>query len=146
MNIPARFASLPFHDKKLVVLSVTLLVFFKIAVRIFPLKTLLSLTGRVIRRPNGQENPPPRTDRVLWAVPTVARHAPFLNNCLVIALTTRALLGMEGCSSTLRVGVAKQDKGGLTAHAWLELEGGIVIDSEGNASYTPLPRFDGVDR
>lgn len=147
MNIPGRFAALPFQDKKLVVLSAVLLIFFRIAVRILPLKSLLALTIKLSRRPTvGESGIAPSPDRVLWAVPAVARHVGFLDNCLVIALTTRLLLGMEGCPSTLRIGVSKGDGGGFSAHAWLELEGGILFDSGSNDSYTPLPRFDGEGR
>ncbi len=146
MNIPARFAALPFQEKRLVALSVVLLFFFRIAVRVFPLKSLLTLS-RLARRPAAVESGAhPSPTRVLWAISAVARHVRFLDNCLVTALAARTLLGMEGCPSALRIGVTKGEVGTLSAHAWLELEGGILFNSRGDNSYTPLPRFDGESR
>jgi hypothetical protein len=147
MNIPARFAALPFQEKRLVALSVVLLIFFRIAVRFFSLKSLLTLTAKLSRRPaTGESAAPPSPDPVMWAVSAVARHVRFLDNCLVTALAARTLLGMESCPSTLRIGVTKGEVGTLSAHAWLELEGGILFNSGGDNSYTPLPRFDGEGR
>jgi hypothetical protein len=60
--------------------------------------------------------------------------------CLTRALAAQVLLAYEGLFSTLRIGVARGEKGeGFKAHAWLECDGRIVIGGDEMPEYFPLP-------
>ena len=66
-------------------------------------------------------------NRVVRAVRAVARR--FLGNrpCLPQALATKWLLGREGIHSDLKIGVTKNENAELEAHAWLAVNGTIII-------------------
>jgi len=57
------------------------------------------------------------------------RHGPFHPSCLVKSLTLWWLLGRQGITSRLRVGVRKEG-GNLEAHAWVEREGTALNEPE----------------
>jgi hypothetical protein len=75
---------------------------------------------------------------VSWAVRAAGRRT-FKSTCLVEALTAQLLLARYGHPSSLRVGVARDPKGQFVAHAWVEVEGRIVVGERPGMSYTPLP-------
>jgi hypothetical protein len=79
-----------------------------------------------------------RTDpaRVAWAVETAARAVPRAT-CLSQALAADAMLRRAGRTPTLRIGVAKEG-GSLEAHAWLELDGSVLVGDHDLHRYTPL--------
>ena len=59
--------------------------------------------------------------------------------CLARALTAQVLLEQQGCWPVLHIGVAKSEKGELQAHAWLEIDGQVVIGGLSDlARYQPL--------
>ena len=57
------------------------------------------------------------------------RHGPVHPSCLVKSLTLWWLLGRQGITSQLRVGVRKEG-GNLEAHAWVEREGIALNEPE----------------
>ena len=77
---------------------------------------------------------------VLWAVRTGRFLVPMGSTCLTEGLTAHLLLARHGCPSDLLFGVARPDGTALTAHAWVEREGRIVIGDTTTAAYAPLRR------
>ncbi|MEN7538001.1 lasso peptide biosynthesis B2 protein [Aurantiacibacter flavus] len=61
-----------------------------------------------------------------WAVKHSARIVPFAH-CLTQALSLQYLLGQQGMTSTIRVGVQTAENGNLGAHAWLLHDGVVLI-------------------
>jgi Transglutaminase-like superfamily len=73
----------------------------------------------------GADEPP---ERVAWAVAAASSFVPDGANCLIRALAAGRMLRRYGHDANLRIGVAKASPaGGLTAHAWLESGGKVVI-------------------
>jgi len=82
-------------------------------------------------------------DSVTWAVAVASRYVPLVT-CLTQALATQVLLGRCGHPASLRIGVARSERGQLQAHAWVESQGRIVFGGLKNLShYTPLPPLEG---
>jgi len=79
---------------------------------------------------------PQNTGRIAWAVAVAARYIPG-SKCLVQALAGRKLLACYGFSSTVHIGVAKDSKNWLNAHAWVDANGKTVIGGD-TAAYAPL--------
>lgn len=75
--------------------------------------------------------------RVVVAVHRVSRIVPRAT-CLTQALAAQWLLGRAGITSCLRFGVARQ-AADIAAHAWLEVDGRVVI-GDTPTPYTPLTR------
>jgi hypothetical protein len=83
---------------------------------------------------------PHEIDRIAWAVDAVSRHMPVDVTCLTQALATEFLLGRLGQPSNLRIGVAKDEQNELQAHAWIEIEGRVLIGGKVDLSrYVVLP-------
>ena len=78
---------------------------------------------------------------IRWAVLAAARRLPG-TRCLPRALALQALLRQAGVASELRIGVAKDPRGGLVAHAWVDCGGEPFLADEDLSPYTalsPLP-------
>ena len=83
---------------------------------------------------------------VVWAVTVASRYIPGVK-CLARALATKVLLAHQGYICELRLGVAKNEKGQLEAHAWVESQGRIVIGGLRDLPrYTPLPLLEAGGR
>ncbi|MCC5636922.1 lasso peptide biosynthesis B2 protein [Nostoc sp. CHAB 5844] len=85
----------------------------------------------------------PSVSQIVEAVNRSSRYTPGGAKCLARALTTQTLMSWHGYSSELRIGVAKSAAGKFEAHAWVEVQGQIVLgylkDLE---KYTPMPSFE----
>lgn len=104
------------------------------------LDALVSLLGAG----DGAEAAAPAADaaeveRVRWAVAAVGRRWPGAT-CLTQALAARMLLGRRGIPSQVRIGLRRDEAGGIAGHAWLESEG-AAAPAEDAEGYSPLPSF-----
>ena len=72
---------------------------------------------------------------------TATHLVPAGKTCLTEALTAQCLLRRRGADAALRIGVARATDAGapLTAHAWLEQAGRIIMGGETADGYEPLP-------
>ena len=78
--------------------------------------------------------------RVVWALDKVSRHMPWASTCLTRALCARFMLGQAGQGTEFRLGVARRDDGGISAHAWLEVGGNVIVGEDGDpSSFTRVP-------
>lgn len=60
------------------------------------------------------------------------------STCLVQALAAQALLSAGGQASNLCIGVAKEGRSSIEAHAWVEIEGEVIIGATEQGRYTRL--------
>lgn len=75
---------------------------------------------------------------VLLAVQTASHYIPGAT-CLSQALTAYTLLRRRGYLCQVRIGVAKDARGRLVAHAWVEREGRILLGQRADlATYAVL--------
>jgi hypothetical protein len=74
--------------------------------------------------------------RLAWAIETAARAVPGAT-CLTQALAAEVLLRRAGEHPEMRFGVAL-GSGDFEAHAWLELDGRVVVGRAGVERFTPL--------
>ena len=89
--------------------------------------------SKVMRLPDA-----PTAAQIVWGVRLASRNVPRAT-CLTQALAAEILMGRNGYSSQVRIGVAVKPEAGFRAHAWLEHEGRVLIGETGDlAEYTPL--------
>lgn len=85
----------------------------------------------------------PRTGRaaepleVGWSVEAIGRRIPGMR-CLPRALAAEVILRRAGGDPRLRLGVVRDDRGGIEAHAWVEEAGRIVVGAQDRDRFTPL--------
>ena len=58
-------------------------------------------------------------ERVSWAIAIAARHVPWRSDCLLQVMAADRWLRQHGLCADFYLGVAKDARGGLMAHAWL---------------------------
>lgn len=98
------------------------------------------LTGPLLRRacaPGVGSTSAAEVTEVVRGVERAARRIPGAT-CLSQALTAWLMLRRRSIASTLRIGVARADAR-LSAHAWLEHDGAIVLGAESAHSHTSFP-------
>lgn len=83
-----------------------------------------------------ERSPASELQRVAWGVKAAARMVPRAS-CLTQAVAGQLLLARAGLRSDVRIGVAKDDKGKFSAHAWLMSDDRIVL----GATAADLERF-----
>jgi hypothetical protein len=75
---------------------------------------------------SGPADPRLEAARVARLVSVAAHRGPYRANCLRQALVAWWLLGRRGVDTNLVIGVRK-DEQGFAAHAWVELDGDVII-------------------
>lgn len=127
MKTLIKFICLPLDEKKTVWNSMFWLVLIRLCLWVVSFNRLnqwlLRLSERRSRRrePNSNE-----IDQVVRSVKACSRLVPRAT-CLTQALAARTLLRFSGQQSSLKIGVDKTEENKLTAHAWIELNGEIII-------------------
>lgn len=134
-----KFFGLPWSEKRLLVVAAVLLWSVQLGLWVLPFATLCRLLTAIRRFLAGRKRldvAPVR--RIVWAVTTMSRYVPSAA-CLTQALATQFLLDSVGQPASLGIGVSKTDEGQLEAHAWVEIEGDIVMGAvEDISRYTVL--------
>jgi Transglutaminase-like superfamily len=68
-------------------------------------------------------------EQLVWAVRVVSRYLPGAT-CLTQALAAQALLAQSGFPSRVEIGVAKDARSRLQAHAWVVCHGQVVLGGQ----------------
>lgn len=76
--------------------------------------------------------------RLSELVRLAASHHMLSSTCLKEALVLSWLLRRRGIGSQLRIGVAREAGGAISAHSWLEVAGRVVIGDPHHHRYVPL--------
>lgn len=143
MNRLRKFAALPFKDKQLFAEALFLVAAVRTGLWILP----FGWVRKWLRRFDGSGGEVERLDRaqiqkVVQSVRAGSRYVPSAT-CLTQALATQALLRMRGQASSVRFGVDKDENDVLMAHAWVEVNGRIIIGEErGHARFLVLEPSD----
>lgn len=130
-----RLAGLPAAERRLLLTAALVHAALRLALVLLPFVTVQRLCGCVATaRPRGLQAP---AARIVWAVETSARHAGR-GSCLTQALAAHVLLTRHGHPARLRIGVALDTRQKLSAHAWVESEGVVLVGAPPEGRYRPL--------
>jgi hypothetical protein len=136
LEVVRKFVRLPARDRAVLTRTVFTLAAARLATWTLPFPV-----GR--RLLMGKRRAVPATvtrDQIRWAMNHAQRIVPRAT-CLPQALAAEALLTRGGLTAELQIGVMKTAAGSLTAHAWVESDGRIVVGDlpGGLGAYTRLP-------
>ncbi|NBB85936.1 MAG: lasso peptide biosynthesis B2 protein [Bacteroidetes bacterium] len=123
--------------------AVVFILVVRLGLRIFPFQRLIGWLRRgakTFRSRQAADEAYKR--RVTWAASAAARRLLPNRPCLTQALVVQFLLMRRHCPAQLQIGVTKED-GALAAHAWVELDGRVLIG--GPTSPSRYRRLDGID-
>ena len=127
-------------DRLLLLHALFLLGAIRLGLKLLPFQTLRRLLARMAQ-PTGrlQAVEKASVDNVAWAVMVASHYIPGAR-CLAQALATQVLLERRGYPTQLRIGFTRSKGGEMSAHAWVECEGRVVIGGMGNMiRYIPVP-------
>jgi hypothetical protein len=127
-----RLAALPGPDRVLLARAATWVVAARLALWALPYRRTRDLAERLGRA--HRRGPAP--DRTAWAVEATARRIPTAS-CLTQALAADVMLRRDGHRPQIHIGVSK-DRAAFEAHAWLELDGRVLVGDHDLGRYTRL--------
>ncbi len=78
---------------------------------------------------------------VRWAVLEAARHTPWESKCLVQALAASKMMKLRGVSTTIYLGVRKNHKDEMLAHAWVRCGSFYITGGEIRNEYAVVAKF-----
>jgi len=136
-----KFLSLPGTDQQILVTSLVVLTLIRVGLWIIPFRMLQRLLGYLFSPPKKAKQPSLPPEKVAWAVRAASRYVPSAT-CLAQALTVQALLTHHGIRSDLAIGVAREGESPITAHAWLEINGVVIIGGQERDRYCRLVKQD----
>jgi hypothetical protein len=128
-------------ERRAIVAAAALLLAVRAVLWLLPLETVLRFAGRT---PAGRSRrkDEARLERMVRAIDVMGHRLFPANPCLTQAVLVQALYRRAGRPAELRIGVKREGRSRLEAHAWVEHEGTILIGAtEAAHGYVPLPPF-----
>lgn len=119
------FLRLPARERFLFLRTWLLLFRIRLMLWVLPYRRWRQIAAHMIRVENERQLDRPQVNQITRAVRVMSRYVPQAS-CLTQALAAQTLLANEGQRSQLRVGVTQND-GKLEAHAWVQIDGRVVI-------------------
>lgn len=115
MKILYNFVQLPRLDKIILIKTIFLTWTVRIILWIFPFSVLGKLVDKISNRHQNHVS----LEKLIWAVNVASKYTPK-STCLTRSLTGHILFSSYGYMTQIKIGVCKNDKGNINAHAWLE--------------------------
>ena len=120
MSVINSFISLENQDKILIIKTLLLGYRIRFMTWIYSFPKL----QQKIREEDKDKSQGLKSDKIIWAVQATCPYV-LRSTCLTNALTAQKLLSQYGYTSNLRIGVLKEEE--FEAHAWLEMDGKVVL-------------------
>ena len=117
---------LPYRQKKLLHQSYLLVLIIRICLWFVPYKKLSDWLSRFNSNNLNEDVNWEIIKEVTHSVKSVSRFVPRAT-CLTQALAVKTLLDWRGQNSKLQIGVARDENQKFQAHAWIEVEGRVII-------------------
>lgn len=135
------FLRLPARERLLYLQTWLLLFRIRLMLWVLPYRRWRQIAAHMIRIEIEHQLEHPQVNQITRAVKVMSRYVPYAS-CLTQALAAQTLLAHEGQRSQLRVGVA-QNGGKLEAHAWVQVDGRVVIGGrESVARFSAFPSLE----
>jgi hypothetical protein len=132
-----RFFSVNNQERNLFIRALLICTYSRLLIFFVPMKWYAKRLGE-----QGRESPVSELNGkseeikiILKAMRRALRFLPGRTKCLAKAITLKSLLGRNRIPSTIYLGVAKEDKNKMIAHAWLRCGTEILTGKE------EMPRF-----
>ncbi len=132
MNKVLKFQKLNREDKYLLIKTYLMLWIVRLMLWVFKVQTILSFSEKYIS-PNKNHI---SIQKIVWAINSTSPYVPRAS-CLTRSIVSKDLFKQYGYESEIKIGVAKDEKGHLNAHAWVEIRSETVI-GHSEVDYTPI--------
>lgn len=142
LALPGKFSRRSGADQRLLLEAFCLLAIARFAIFAVPFRRIAPWLGQMM-----VESPPyaPKREglieQVSNSIQTAARYTPWESKCLAQAMAAKMMLKWRNIPSTLYLGVAKDVKTGVKAHAWLRCGDRILTGSQNHKEFTVIACF-----
>lgn len=142
-----KFYRLNLHHKFLLLEALVCLGIFEIIISTVKFKRIASRLGKHMHESCEASNALEMRviKDVSWAVTTMSRHNFWESKCLVQAITAKCMLRRRNINSTLYLGVARDERQTMIAHAWLRSGKTIVTGAKVKEAFVSLSSFADID-
>jgi len=138
-----KLRELSWADRGLLLEAVWWLGLARLALLIVPFRWIAPYLGRQKAEtgPDLGAHPEEEVLRIGWAVRATARRTPWESTCLAQAIAANRLLRRRGISSTLYLGMAKDERDEWQAHAWLRCGPHVLTGGPGHERFAVVTTF-----
>lgn len=141
-TLPGRFQRRSGTDRRLLLEAFCLLGLARLTILTVPFRFIAPRLREVnAESPSRGEKPAPPIGSIAWALQSVARHTPWQSKCLAQAMAGTFMLRRRRIPRTLYLGLAKDEGGTLSAHAWLGCGDTILTGGLGHEAFTVVATF-----
>lgn len=127
MTLLSNFIHLPIQEKHLFFKAIFLLVSYRIRLKTTSLHKLFTeLEKKTPRVPQHISQHPITPKRLVQIISKASHFIPY-TTCLSLALTGKTLFTENNYNTHLHIGVCNDPPNGFEAHAWLSLDGQIIL-------------------
>ena len=137
-----RYFTLKKEEKLLFHQALKLLISWKIRIVFLPMRNYVKLFGEKGKEATSIDVPD--ADEIYkfsFAIHRADSALPWRSKCLTEAIATKRLLARYNKKSTLFLGVAKDERQKLIAHAWLKYSQKIIMGEKGHQKFTVVEKF-----
>lgn len=122
-----KFLRLPFGDKGLLFLTFPVVLSVRVMLWLLPFRHFRTLVGKSAPAftPRSEQDSK-RMIRIAWAVTNTSRPIPGAT-CFTQAIATKILMSWWRFPCVIQIGVMKDEEGALKSHAWVEVDGKVLI-------------------
>ncbi len=126
-----RFAQLTDTERRILVRVFFVVGMARAALFVFSTDTARKVAAQAAAGASGS------LEQMVWAVKVASRYLPGAT-CLTQALAAQALLTQSGFPSQVEIGVARDDRRRLQAHAWVVCHGQVVLGGQQPNHYNSI--------
>ncbi len=133
-----KFFALPAGEQRLLMNAAAKLTWTSLELRILPFswwRHRLGDAGDAAANSSDVSKQP--AERIAWAVGVASAYVPGAT-CLVQALVARSMMLRQGLPAQVRIGVRAGEAARVHAHAWLVLDGQVVLGESLGRPHVPL--------
>jgi hypothetical protein len=144
MSRLTKFLTLSHADRNCLIEAGFWLGLARLAILMLPFRWIAPVLGKnMVQTPQSAEDADGELlDRISWALTTASRHLPWDCKCLPRAMAGMAMLKRRRITSTLYLGLAKDDdEAKLQAHAWLRCGNRIITGEKEMTGFTTIATF-----
>jgi hypothetical protein len=135
-----RIFAIPEVKRRMLLEAAPVVVAVRLLLWLLPSRMIIRWTRRIATSATRGSHPRTSSSTIVWAVESLSRRVPRAS-CLTQALSAQWLLRRHGYDSRLCLGVATGGSREFAAHAWLEMQGRVIIGGPKVSRFIPLPDF-----
>ncbi|MBP7175558.1 MAG: lasso peptide biosynthesis B2 protein [Thermoclostridium sp.] len=143
MKYLRKFIILPFRVKAALVEAYLCLGFARFLIWRFQFKRFAWIFGQVNCETEFSDEglDPAKMKEVSQAIRTMSRHTFWESKCLAQACAAKIMLNRRKQRSTVYLGVAKDSRGEMIAHAWVRCGTRYITGGDGSKKFTTTSKF-----